>query len=300
MSGAGAQSAIESEFAEAKDTARAYLRAVGVPTPDEISMPEYRKREIRIMRNAILEGGAVDVDYPRDPFACHATILGHRYRHYGYDSGNLEVLLEKDRCHPAYREALVIVVCWMREKNSGIPERLRRWEQERGAMKGRWRLQAARDYLIGLLIEAMATGNDTSSVFTRHRDPNRGDLERDLKRVYAEAGDPHDRLFTKDVVAALNTMKGNRWRRWNDGKGLTESELSEFLKQPSSGEVHAIKPEAEVRTCFPNLLVTRNPGTNREVSICDAVRHALAEGGQSLGYQTVVSIWKRYKKLPVL
>ena len=318
MSQTDARSDIESEYEEAKKTACAYLRAVGVlgpakgsklkdhNRPKKIQMSIYRRRQTRILQNAILKDGREAVNLPDDPFARDAAALGHRYLRHGHDSVILETLLEKDGGHPAYREALKIVVREMRTIGGDLPERMRSWEQELQAVEGRWRSQSTRDYLIGLVIEAMATGYDIFPGFIRHRDSVRGELERDLKRVYAEAGNPPDGLFTKDVVAALNTMKGNRWRRRNDGKGLTESDLSELLEQPSTGEVHLIKQRKKVgsknkvRTCFPSLLVTRTRITKQELSICYAVRHALVEGKQTLDYQTVVSIWKRYKNQPVL
>ena len=317
MSQSDARSDIESEYEEAKNTACAYLGAVGVlgpakgsklkdhNRPKRIQMSIYRRRQTRILQNAILKDGREAVNLPDDPFARDAAALGHRYLRHGQDSVILETLLEKDGSHPAYREALKIVVREMRTIGGDLPERLRNWEQEPVAVEGRWRSQSTRDYLIGSVIEAMATGYDIFPGFIRHRDPVRGELERDLKRVYAEAGDPPDGLFTKDVVSALNTMKGRRWGRRNDGKGLIESDLSELLKQPSTGEVHSIiqrknvGPKNKVRTCFPSLLVTRTRITKQELSICDAVRHALVEGKQALDYQTVVSIWKRYKNQPV-
>ena len=316
MNRSNARPEIESEYEEAKKTALVYLRAVGVLGPakgpkknkhreERSSTPVYRNRQTRILRNAILKGRREAVNLPDDPSARDAAVLVRRYLHHRYDSGILETLLARDRSHPAYREALKIVVDEMRTRGGDLPERLRSWEQERGAVAGRWSPQAARDCMIGLVVEAMATGNDIPA-FIRHRDPDRGELERDLKRVYAEAGNPPDGLLTKDVVTALNSVKGHRWSRRNGGKGWTESDLSEFLKRPSSGEIHAIKlktkvkPKTEVQTSFPNLFVMRNHKAKRKVSICDAVTHALDEGKQTLEYTTVVSIWKRYKRQLVL
>ena len=69
MSGARAQSDIKSEYEAAKETASAYLQAVGVLTPGAISMWEWPERVVKIMRDAILEGMNALVDLPNDPFA---------------------------------------------------------------------------------------------------------------------------------------------------------------------------------------------------------------------------------------
>ena len=119
MSRANARSGIEDEYEEAKETARVYLEAVGVLGLDEDSTSEYRELETTIMRAAIL--GAVH--FPNDPFAADAAYLGHRYLHRGSDSRILENLLEKDRTHPAYREALTIIVHEMRTMGVAVPVR---------------------------------------------------------------------------------------------------------------------------------------------------------------------------------
>ena len=141
MSRANARSGIEDEYEEAKETARVYLEAVGVLGPDEDSTSEYLEPETRIPLDAIMQKtGVVDlpddsnpdgrstrmyrelettimraailgaVHFPNDPFAADAAYLGHRYLHRGSDSRILENLLEKDRTHPAYPEALTIIV----------------------------------------------------------------------------------------------------------------------------------------------------------------------------------------------
>ena len=296
MSRADARSEIESEYEEAKETARVYLQAVGVLGP-RIPTEEYRECETQAIRHAMLESWTAEGDLPDDPIARYAAVLGIRYLHEGYDSEIIETLLERDRSHPAYRETLKFLVCEMRTRNLDIPDQLLRWERERERVTGRWTPNTTRDYRIGLVVDAMVAGND---IFFRYRDPVRGQLERDLKQVYAKAGNPPNGLPKEDVVTALNDMRHRWWRKWNDGKGLTEDDLSELLKRPSTGEPHGIRTETEVRTCFPNLLVMRNHETKRKVSICDAVTHALDEGKQALDYNTVVSIWKRYKRQPVL
>ena len=296
MSRANAGSEIESEYEEAKETARVYLRAVGV-LGSTTSGDEYRERQIRAIRHAILKSWTAEGDLPDDPFASYAAYLGVRYLHKGYDSEVLGTLLEMDRTHPAYREVLTIIVCEMRTRNLDIPERLLRWEREHERVTGRWTPESTRDYRIGLVVDAMVTEND---VFFRYRDPDRGQLERDLKQLYAKVGNP-PQLPMEAVITGLNNMKHGRWAKWSDGKELTKCGLSKILKQSSFREVHGIRPETKVRTCFPSLLETRNPAAKLKVSICDAVTEALTDGGKTRSYDAVVSMWKRYRnKQPVL
>lgn len=74
---------VEAEFEEAKETARAYLRAVGVLAPAGVSTRKYRSQQVGTMRKAILNGGTEAVEVPNDPFARDAAILGIRYLHHG-------------------------------------------------------------------------------------------------------------------------------------------------------------------------------------------------------------------------
>ena len=298
MSDADDRCDIEREYEEAGETARVYLRAVGVIDPRPVGTPEYREREERNMRDTILRPWTLDPVSSKDPFARHAASLGLQYFHCGRDAEYLDALLRKDRTHPAYRQALTILVRALRDSDAAVPEQLRQWEQDPGDVEGRWTWERTRDYLVGLTIDAMDTGRD---IFVRHRDPVRGQLERDLNRIYAKTGNP-PRIPTTDLVAALIVMKHRKWRNWKHGQGLTESDLRELLKQPSSGEIHAIKPDTEVRTSFPNLPVTRSHHSNKpKISICDAVAIVLEKAGQARSYHAVVSMYKRYKKeLPVL
>ena len=293
MSGDDARSGIEREYEEAVETARTYLRTVGVLKKKKETLLE---REAVLMRDAILRGAGEAVDLPMDPCARHAAALGRQYLHQGGDARILEVLLEKDCIHPAYREALQIVVHGVVAASVDVPEGLQRWEKERGRVSGRRTSEATRNYLIGLVVEAMATGYSDFSIFFRHRDTDRGQLERDLMWVYANAEFPPGGLLMEDIVAALNSMKGRQWRKRNNGNGLTETDLSEFVKQSSAGEIHGINPTTKVHTCFPKLCVTRNHGTRPGRSICDAVAEAL--GGRH--YDSVVSAWKRFKKTPTI
>ena len=288
---------IEREFEDAIETASAYLRALGVQDPAGIRTPGQRRRDFEIMEEAIPRNRSEVVELPKDPFARDAVRLARLYLHYGGDSGVLDDLLQEDRRHPAYRQALTILVCALRDSDAAVPERLRRWERDPGDVEGRWTPERSRDFLVGLTIDAMDTGR---GVFVRHRDPVRAQLERDLNRIYAKMGNPPS-IPTKDLVAALKAMNHRKWRNWNDGQGLMEGDLREVLKQPSSGEIHGIKPDTEVRTSFPNLPVTRNPAAKEKVSICDAVAIALEKAGQARSHEAVVSMYKRYKKeLPVL
>ena len=288
---------IVQEFEDAIETASAYLRALGVQDPAGIWTPGQRRRDFDIMEEAIPRNRSEVVELPKDPFARDAVRLARLYLRYGGDPGILGDLLQKDRRHPAYRQALTILVRALRGSDAAVPERLRRWEQDPGDVEGRWTPERTRDYLVGLTIDAMDTGRD---VFVRHRGPVRGQVKRDLNRIYEKMGNPPT-IPTKDLVAALNAMKHRKWRNWNNGQGLMESDLRELLKQPSPGEIHAIEPDTGVRTSFPSLPVTRNLATKEKVSICDAVAIALKKAGQARSHEAVVSMYKRYKKeLPVL
>ena len=94
MSDAGARSDIEHEFEEAKETARAYLRAVRVIGPDAIPKTEYREREKKIMRDTILRGWTADTMMPTNDSAYRATRLAFQYMHCGRDAEILDALLE--------------------------------------------------------------------------------------------------------------------------------------------------------------------------------------------------------------
>ena len=171
---------------DAVKTADAYLRAVGVLDPIRQSrIPSIASAKIRAMRDTILRPWTLDPVSSKDPFARHAASLGLQFLHCGRDAEILDALLRKDRTHPAYRQALTILVRALRDSDAAVPERLRQWEQDPGDVEGRWTWERSRDYLVGLTIDAMDTGRD---IFVRHRDPVRGQLERDLDRIYAKAG----------------------------------------------------------------------------------------------------------------
>ncbi len=297
MSGNDAQSDIEIEFDGAVKTASAYLRALGVFELWGISQEEHRKHETKAIWKAIRKDWNQAIELPAHPLARHAATLGSEYLHGGHNPKILKTLLEKDCTHPAYREALNIVASELRKSQKDIPKKLQRWEKERGKVKGRWTVKRTRDYLIGLVVEAMATGQNC---FFRYGDLVRLQLEQDLRRVYAEKGNPPGGLLTNDIVKALNGMSRSPWKKRNDGKGLTESKLSKLLKQGSSGELHRIAPETKVRTCFPNLRLKRGHLAKRKYSICDAVAKALEKENQTISAEAVVSARERYKKQPIL
>ena len=167
MSDTDAQSDIECEFACAVKTSSAYMRALGVFELGRISTEEHRKRETEDLRKAIRQDRNQGVELPIHPLARDAAALGNNYLHGGYDPKILETLLERDCTHPAYREALNIVVSELSKTQKGIPKRLKKWRIERGQVTGRWTAKSTRDYLIGLVVEAMAIGQD---VFHRYGD----------------------------------------------------------------------------------------------------------------------------------
>ncbi len=297
MSGTDAQSAIEIEFADAVKTVSAYMRALRVFELGGISTEEHRKRETEALRKAIRQDQNQAIDLPIHPLASDAAALGSKYLHRGRDPKILKTLLEKDCTHPAYREALNIVVLGLGKTQKGIPKRLKKWRTERGQVTGRWTVKSTRDYLIGLAVEAMATGHN---VFHRYGDSIGGKLDQDQMQILAEAGKPPEELVIEDILEALNGMAGRPWKKFNNGKGMTESDLLKHKEQSASGEHHVIRPETEVRTSFPNLRLKRGHEAKRKNSICDAVAAALDIEDQTLSVEAIVSAWERYKKQPIL
>ena len=293
------QAAIEDEYAEAVTTARAYLQAVGVLDAngrvfEEDEIRKRRECEDRMMRAAILSVGQ-PVMLPRDP-NCHDAIkLAMRYRR-DVDPESLAALLRNQNRHRSYQVALDTIMGWLEATDYfTIPDGLREWDDsgryERP--KGYSGAAATRNHLIGMVVEAMAQGTKFLYPFG---DSERGQLQKDLNRIYADAGNPPEGLPTEAVVEALNKLKVGPRQGRNDGKGLTKRDLSELLKQPLpvDGGVVSIMPETEVRESFPNLYATRNEATadqGRAYSICDAVAEAM-EGN----YETVRQAWFKYRK----
>ena len=309
MSRANALSEIKREHEEAKKTARAYLRAVGVLGPG-IRTDEYREREVRTIRCVIVQGRMGEGDFPNDPFAVGAALLGHRYLHQGYDSRSLDTLLAWDRPHPAYREALTIIVGEMRRRNVDLPGPLRRWKQEHKRTKERWRSERTQNYRIGLVIEAMAVGSNVLVVCGENERTLR-QLQVDLRAVHEQlggksfgelcSGHASERLqdiercheIRNDYVLMipngiertleiLNGMNARPWGHRDQGKGLTASDLVEMTNLPLSEGmgVHGIWTAIKVRKHFPNLYATCNDDTEAQglyYSICNAVADVLEE-----------------------
>ena len=312
MSGAGARSAIESEFDEAKKTACAYLRAVGVIGPGAISTPEYRMREKRNMRDTILRGLPLD-GMPNDPSARDATHLGCQYLHRGRDNKVLDALLDRDCSHPAYRLALEWVVCGLLATGADVPERLRRWEIERGNITGKWRSEPVQNWLIGMVVEMMVTGKNVL-VLNGKGDSEQEQLQRDLRAVRAEAGNsflygkgdseqeqlqrafqavraeagnPFGELSIDGVLERVNKRRSRRRGNPCVRRPLTEDEMVALTQHPStepSGGVHMIRLTSDFRPAvirsFPNLSWTSGEvakDKRRTCSICDAVAEVLRE-----------------------
>lgn len=308
MSGEDELATIEGEFEEAKETARAYLRAVGVLAPDELSMRQYRSHQVRTTRNAIINGEAADGESPNDPFAQDAVILGIRYLHHSRDPEILDVLRQRALHHPAYGEALTIIALRLKELDACVPDWLREWKPENENQKNRrWRREHARQHLIGMVVEAMATGSD---VLVRYGESERVRvrLQRDLKAV-ADAAEKQlptagKQLPIERVVEMLNEMKARPWRNRNGGKGLTEADLVALTGKRSvePAGVDAIVPDIEVRKHFPNLYATRNEATGDDGqgrSICDAVAEVLSGAGKrGFSYRHVLRAWKAYRDTP--
>ena len=294
-----------------------------------IRTDEYREREVRAIRRVIVQGRMGEGDFPNDPFAVDAALLGDRYLHQGYDSGNLKTLLAKERSHPAYREALTIIVGEMRRRNVDLPGPLRRRKQVHKRTKERWRSEKTRNYRIGFVVEAMAVGSNILIVCGENERTLR-QLQVDLKAARDQLGgksfkelctghdserlqgtdrwheirnayvveSPND---TEQVLKILNNMKARPWRHWNEGKGLTARDLVELTKLPLSegAGVHAIRTDIEVRKHFSILHATRNDATSHNgsaYSICNAVAAVLKEAKQrGSSYRNVLKAWKAYR-----
>ena len=224
MSRANALSEIKREHEEAKKTARAYLRAVGVLGPG-IRTDEYREREVRTIRCVTVQGRMGEGDFPNDPFAVGAALLGHRYLHQGYDSRSLDALLAWDRPHPAYREALTIIVGEMRRRNVDLPGPLRRWKQEHKRTKERWRSERTQNYRIALVIEAMAVGSNVLVVC--------GENERTLRQLQVDLRAVHEQLGGKSFGELCS---GHASERLQDIERCHEIRNDYVLKIPNGIE----------------------------------------------------------------
>ena len=255
MSSPNARPEVVCEYEEAKETARVYLRAVGVLEPEGTSnkefgehekkalMLKYREREGRILWSAIVKGGREAIELPDDPSARDAAKLGRRYLHHGYDSEILCNLLKKAPHHPVYHWALVCVACEMVKADAKLPEPLQKWLRKHEKVEKRWRREAARTYRIGLVVDAMATGSD-NLVLCGENERRSRQLQVDLQAVCQQLGGKSVRELyaehtsqkpkeverwyetvnayvlkslndTEHVLEILNGMKTRPWRHWN-------------------------------------------------------------------------------------
>ena len=298
MSGTAGRSCIEREYDEAKETARAYLRALGVLDPGGISTREHRERDERLTRDAIRKGTGVVVELPSDPFARRATVLARRYLNYDRDDHIVEELLE-NADSPANRVALEALKCELILTGAYVPDRLRAWEPESRNPKRRWRREPTRNYRIGMVVEALVTGKNVL-VRRRETERKREQLQGDLQAVYEAAGKPIEEVSSEEVIESLNKMKARPSRHLNGGEGLRGNDLVELTSRRSdeSAGVDGILAEVKVRRHFPNLYPTANDATKdtgSSLSICDAVADVLREPGQRGTYRTVLRAWKEYR-----
>ena len=298
MIGLAGDSCIEREYDQAKETARVYLRALGVLNSGGVSTRAHREREARLMRDAIRKGSREVVDLPSDPIARHATVLARRYLHDNRDDNILDALLG-NADSPANRAALEVLKCELILTDADVPDRLRAWEPESSNAKRRWRQEPSRNYRIGMVVEALVTGRNIL-VRTGESERERVQLQSDLQAVHETSGKPFEALSVDDVIKCLNKMKARPWRHWNGGKGLRENDLLELTNRRSDepGGVHGILAEDKVRKHFPNLYPTANDATKDKgssLSICDAVADVLKEAGQPGGYRTILRAWRKYR-----
>ena len=314
MSDADARSDIEREFEEAKETARVYLRAVGVIGPGRVSTPEYREREQRNMRDTILRGWAPDAVVPNDPSARDATNLGRQYLHCARDDEILDALLERGCSHPAYRLALELVVCGLLATGGDVPERLRRWDEEprklKAPVKGRWRPEPVQNWLIGMVVEMMVTGTNVLAHYEKSQKMQQH-LQRDLRAVHAEGAKPIEERSIEDDLEGVNKRRERRRGDPNERRSLTQHDLVSLTDQSSlmAVGVDGIIPDVEVRRSFANLRWISGEATKDRHcthSICDAVAEVLQEELPRKGRSErnrpwigpVEVAWRAYRKDP--
>ena len=226
------------------------------------------------------------------------VLLGIRHLHLGRNPEILDILREGTLRHPAYGEALTIIALRLKELDACMPDWLREWEPgNENRKKRRWRRESARQHLIGMVVEAMATG---SYVLIRYGESERDrvQLQRDMKAVADPAG---KQLPPERVVEKLNEMRARPWRHRNGGKGLTVDDLVALTGKRSvePAGIDAIVPDVKVRKHFPNLYATRNEATGDDGqgrSICDAVAEVLSgTGKRGFSYRHVLRAWKAYR-----
>ena len=294
-----AESCIEREYNEAKETTRTYLRALEVLNPGGRSTRQHRARETRLLRDGIRQGRWQVLELPSDPVARHTTVLARRYLHDDRDDNVLDALIG-NADNPAHRMALEVLKTELIRAGADVPDRLRAWEPEGSSAKGRWRLGPTRNYRIGMVVEALVMGKD---VLVRRgaTGREREQLQGDLQAVNERAGRAGEELSIEDVLESLNKMKARPWRHRNGGKGLRGDDLVELTGRRSDepGGVDGILADVEVRKHFPNLYATRNDATKDKgfaYSICDAVADVLNEAGESGSYRTILRAWRAYRR----
>ncbi len=251
MSGTDAQSAIEKEYEEAEMTACGYLLAASVLELDEVSMPQFRERQIRRIENLLLKDGIVEKVLPDDPDASEACMLAIRLLRGDDDPEILDTLLS-NASNPTYEIVLEALKRSMLAMGADIPDRLRMWEPEsNNVKKRRLRKNPARNHRIGMVVEALVMGNN---ILTRKKKSERK-LERqqrepdllraDMAAISEEAGKPFKELPNEYFIEHLNKMGARPWRTWNGGKGLTEREMVELSKQPvlMAEGINAVMPQ---------------------------------------------------------
>ncbi len=300
MNDTDAQLDIKAEYEECKKTARVYLKAVGVLEPSNISMPEFRESQAIKIENLLLYGEENAVDLPDDPDAREAAILAYRFLRGNQDPAILDTLLANESS-PGYRLVLKILKNVQLEKGADMPDKLREWQPDSASgQSGRWRFERTRNYLIGMVVEALDMGTNTLSRWEKSdREAERLQREKDqlqadlkaisglsielLKEIWKRDGElpenlaeellpsaydklSHElnRIPIEHFIERLNQMRARSWSK-NEGAGLTAHDLVELTNQPSlkPAGIDAIEidPEIEVRKHFPNLYATHSEAT---------------------------------------
>ena len=301
MSGNDIKLRIKAEYDECKITARAYLKALRVLELSNVSITEFRQSQATKVEDLLLHGGVLVVDLPDDPKAREAGILAHRFLSGNQDLEILNSLIAKED-EPAYGMVLAILKSNLDAKSAYMAERLRIWNPGRESGKqGRWRLNPTRNYLIGMVVEALDMGTNVlfrweksereQERLQRERDQLQGDLkaigglsigshneilksgselpenlaEELLPSAHDELSHQLNRFPIEHRIERLNQMEARPWKRKNGGAGLTARDLVELTNPPSlkPAGVDAITIDhgSKVRQHFPNLYATNNDAT---------------------------------------
>ena len=271
MSDTDAQSEVKAEYEECKKTARAYLLAVGVLEPEEVSMSQFREREIRRIENVLLNDGTLEKILPEDPDAREACMLACKFQEGDHDPEILDTLL-LNASKPACGMVVEVLKRSMLAKGADLPDQLRMWEPEsNNVKKRRLRKNPTRNHLIGMVVEALVVGSnflfrwEESEREQERLQRERDQLQVDLKAIHGYSVEPleplkenskadgefpqnlpeetlpsaceelsHElnRLPNEHVIEHLNQMRNRPWRHKNGGTGLTARDLVELTKQP--------------------------------------------------------------------